>query len=102
MQISTAPERFTDTETDAPVTHYEPDASRFDEVSIMRRDDQLVVRARDARTEAIVEKTFSIDDRMFRGAQPPGTEQRRDIDDDLLDILLLEGYCVADSGVQQY
>lgn len=101
MQVTQAPERYTN-ETNDPVSHYEPEHSRWDQVSLMRSGNELIVRAREARTEEIMEKRFTLGERTFKAVQPPTGEQRRDIDDDLLDLLLLEGYAVGDTGVQQY
>lgn len=101
MQITKPPNRFK-SEQDEPITNYEPDNARWEEVSLMRRGDELIVRAKDASTEEIIEQTFSVGQRTFKALRPPTGKRRRDVDDDLLDLLLLEGYAVADGGVQQY
>lgn len=102
MQVSTSPERFVDEADGFPIEQIRPEGSRFEVVNIKRRDEDIEVRARDGVSEDVVEFTASLTDQLHRGVNVDGPQRRRDIDDDLQDLLHIIGYTVVDTDVKRF
>jgi len=77
-----------------PIEELYVDRGRYDVIGIKRQADQLIVRATEPNgNETTLQFNF-----VEQPIKPivPTDERRRDIDDDLLDVLLLSGYAVTD------
>lgn len=100
MQVHTQPQRYISNDGN-PIEHIEPSNTRWDTIDILRRDDTVILRARDSATEVEQEYTFDISEQMFKGVLPR-KGRREDIDDDLIDAMLLVGFAVNDRHTRRF
>lgn len=101
MKVTTPPEQCIDEADGAPVKYIEPDNSRFESIVIKQLADSIEVKAKDANTGRMTEFTATVRDSKLRSVTVDDG-RRRDIDDDLQDVLTLVGYTLVDADIQQF
>jgi len=84
-----------------PVEVLRLDNNRFDQVEVKHDldTDRLHVRAHDTVTDETVDESFTLRDELYKGAEPDG-KLRRDVNDDIQDVLLSVGYTAVDSQLR--
>ena len=103
MHIDDTPERLIDQTDGEPVERIYPKASRFEQIEVKAGENEVIVKAQEVGTEDITTVEFPMVQKLFRGVIPEDG-RRRDVDDDILDVLHLVGYCVndRDSTIKRY
>jgi hypothetical protein len=101
MIVQHPPDRLIDQSDGSPIESIKPTGSRFERIDIKRRNDTIVVRAKEGGTDNVVEFEMELIEQLFRGVDVKG-KRRRDVDDDIQDALQLVGYSIVDRDTQAY
>lgn len=101
VEIPEPPERYIDDTDGAPIEYVEPKNSRFDGIGIKQRDNEIEVRAYDQSSDRVIEFTAELTNKQWRGVTVD-RGRRREIDDDIQDVLTVVGYALIDDDIESY
>ncbi|MDB9247502.1 hypothetical protein PN419_00575 [Halorubrum ezzemoulense] len=101
MNVTEPPSRFVDESDGQPIEEVNPVGSRYETVAVKRLDDGIEIRAIEHGTEEVNEYQASLTEQLFQGVSIDG-KGRRNIDDDIQDILHLLGFTLVDDSVKTY
>ena len=101
MKVTKPPKRFVDEEDGQTVEEVDPDGSRFESIAVKRLEDSIEIKAKKHGTEDVTEFRAELTDELFRGVTVEGIP-RRQIDDDIQDVLTLLGYAFVDKTIKEY
>ena len=101
MKVTNTPKRLVDKEDGQAIEEVDPDGSRFESIAVKRHEDSIEVKAKEHGTEDVTEFRAELTDELFRGVTVEGIP-RRQIDDDIQDVLTLLGYAFVDKTIKGY
>lgn len=101
MRVTQPPSQFIDESDGQLIEEVSPVGSRYEVIAVKQLDDGIEVRAIEDGTDRINEFRAALTDQRFRGVAVEDLS-RRDIDDDIQDIVHMLGYTLIDKSIKSY
>lgn len=101
MKLTQPPAQFIHKSDGNRIFEVSPLGSRYGVISVKELDNQIKVRTIEDGTEQMDEFCATLTNQSLRGVDPEYRE-RREIDDDIQDLLHILGYTVVDQDVRSY